>query len=278
MLAPADLERDYGIRVSQLRRHEGGCESECWVADGTWFVKHWRKPEARPRLALLADLAVAGLPVPRPVPTLAGALSSIADGCTYAVFPFVPGRTATDDDWRLTAASLRQVHEVTGVEVPPASWDEPRIAALGERLDHPWIRERRGELEDALDRMAGVTERARAAAYEPVVCHTDFLGQNLLVADGRVAAILDWDWAVLGPRERDVWVAAEGGHGPELLAAYGARDLDATQLEYALLARALADLAGRVLEEVDRPGVDTWGFDRITRLDDDLTMFRPFCR
>ncbi|HET6166786.1 MAG TPA: hypothetical protein VFE07_08160, partial [Marmoricola sp.] len=69
-----------------------------------------------------------------------------------------------------------------------------------------------------------------------------------------------------------------GRHGPEFLAAYGARDLDATQLEYALLARALADLTGRVLEEVDRPGVDTWGFDRITRLDDDLTMFRPFCR
>jgi hypothetical protein len=55
-----------------------------------------------------------------------------------------------------------------------------------------------------------------------------------------------------------------------LLAAYGSRDLNATHLECALLARALRDLAARVHEEVDRPGVEQWGFRRLVRIDDVL--------
>ena len=41
--------------------------------------------------------------------------------------------------------------------------------------------------------------------------------------------------------------------------------------------RALRDMAARVLGFTDRPGVETWGFRRIARLDRDLAMFRPFC-
>ena len=58
---------------------------------------------------------------------------------------------------------------------------------------------------------------------------------------------------------------------------YGAHDLDADHLEFALLARGLRDLSARVVNEVDRPGVDTWGFDRITRVDSNLETFRPYC-
>ena len=71
-----------------------------------------------------------------------------------------------------------------------------------------------------------------------------------LMDDGRVAAILDWEQAVLGPREHDVWMAAEGDHGDLFMAKYNARD---------------------------PPGVETWGFRRIAKLERDLEMFRPFC-
>jgi len=90
-------------------------------------------------------------------------------------------------------------------------------------------------------------------------------------------AILDWEQAVLGPREHDVWMAAEGGRGRQFLAEYGASDLDRDHLEYALLARALRDMEARVRTETDRPGVDTWGFRRMAKLDRDLEMFRPYC-
>jgi spectinomycin phosphotransferase len=274
---PPEIARDYDLRVSDLRRHEGGFDSDCWVADGAWFVKRWRRPGPPDGLALLADLAAAGLPVPVAVPTRDGASHAMADGRANAVFPFVPGRGATDHDWLQTAESLRQVHEVAGIDLPVIAFDEPTIEAMSRRLDHPWVRGRRGELVAALDRLAEVTARARVAPYRPLVCHRDFGGLNLLVQGGRVSAILDWEQAVLGPREHDVWIAAEGTHGVDFLTAYGARDLDAAQLEFALLARGLRDLAARVLGEVDRPGVETWGFRRIAKVDADLAMFRPIC-
>ncbi len=90
-----------------------------------------------------------------------------------------------------------------------------------------------------------------------------------------------------GGFESDCWVAdeawfvkvwpVEGPYGASFLAEYGTRDLDLDHLEYALLARALRDMAARVLAETDRPGVDTWGFRRIAKLDHDLALFRPFC-
>jgi hypothetical protein len=36
-------------------------------------------------------------------------------------------------------------------------------------------------------------------------------------------------------------------------------------------------MAARVFTEVDQPGVDTWGFRRITKPDRDLARFPPFC-
>ena len=155
--------------------------------------------------------------------------------------------------------------------------DEPEIERLQGRLDHPWIVDRRHEVDENIQRLRRTIERAQAKVVRHVVSHRDFGGFNLLIDSGQVTAILDWDQAVLGPREHDLWMAAEGDRGELFLAEYGARELDLDHIEYALLARALRDMAARVLSDTDRPGVDTWGFQRIARLDRDLAMFRPFC-
>jgi Ser/Thr protein kinase RdoA (MazF antagonist) len=276
-LSPLDLDRDYGIAVTTLRDHPGGFESDCWAADGLWFVKMWRHRLPPTRLTLLNDLAAAGLPVPTPVPTVTGELCALWRGRPYAVFPFVHGKPQADEDWQQTALALRRVHEVHGIDLPYATIDEPEIAQLRERLDHPWIKDRGQEIVDNILRLERAIERASAKNVRRVVCHRDFGGYNILINNGRVAAILDWDHAVLGPREHDVWMAAERPYGASFLTAYGARDLDLDHIEYALLARALRDMAARVLTQEDRPGVDTWGFQRIAKLEGDLDLFRPFC-
>ena len=279
VVQPADLARDFGVRAGVLRPHAGGYESDCWVADDAWFVKLW-KQQGHPRgLSVLQELQDLGLPVPAPIPALSGALYAVLGGRPYAVFPYIQGRTANHDDWRVTARALRQVHDLGDrPDLPHATLDEPEIRALGERLDHPWIVERRDEVAAAIHRLDETIERVRSRVVREVVCHRDFGGLNLILdEDGNVAAMLDWDQAVIGPREHDVWIAAEGPHLEPFLAEYGARDLDLDHLEYALLARALRDMAARVLDEVDRPGVATWGFDRIARLDNDLEVFRAYC-
>jgi Ser/Thr protein kinase RdoA (MazF antagonist) len=279
VVQPADLARDFGVRAAVLRPHAGGYESDCWVADDTWFVKRWKQQDHPQGLGVLQELRDLGLPVPAPIPAVSGDLYAVLSGRPYAVFPYIPGRTASHDDWRVTARALRQVHELGDRPgLPRVTLNEPEIRALGERLDHPWIVERRDEVAAAIDRLDETIERVRSKSVREVVCHRDFGGLNLILdADGEVAAMLDWDQAVIGPREHDVWIAAEGPHLDPFLAEYGARDLDSDHLEYALLARALRDMAARVLDEVDRPGVTTWGFDRIARLDTDLKVFRAYC-
>jgi hypothetical protein len=278
LIQNSDLRQDYGVAVSTLRPHAGGFESDCWVADDVWFVKVWRQQKPPTGLGLLHELQALGLPVPAPIPTVSGPLYATWQGRPYAIFPYVRGRTATTDDWRQTAQALRRVHELGHVGLPHGTMDEPEIRQLAKRLDHPWIADRRDEVAEAISRLEQAIERASTKVVRQVICHRDFIGLNLILDDdGQLAAILDWDQAVLGPREHDVWIAAESEHLESFLTEYGARDLDIDHIEYALLARALADMAARVLGEVDRPGVDTWGFRRIAKLDHDLTLFRPYC-
>ena len=269
-----DLARDYGLRTTGARPHQGGFASDCLVVDERWFVKIWGRDEPPARLGLLRELRAAGLPVPAPIPTTTGELHAWCDGRPYAVFPFVEGRTARDDDWRLHARALRRVHDVGGIDLPAMSMAEPQLHGL---LDHPWLDGRRAEVEENLRRLRRAADRAGAKAVRHVLCHRDLHGLNLLVDDGQIAAVLDWDQAVLGSREHDVWVAAEGTNGERFLTEYGARDLDLDHLEWALLSRALNDMAARLHAGTDRPGVQTWGFRRIAKLDRDLEMFRPFC-
>jgi Ser/Thr protein kinase RdoA (MazF antagonist) len=228
-------------------RIPGGFESDCLIVDATWFVKIWRRSEPPAQLGLLQQLNAAGLPAP--VPTKTGELYAWWQRRPYAVFPFVRGRIAGDDDWPLTVRALKRVHELDGIDLPRDSMDEPQIWQLQDRLDHPWIVDRRHEVAENIQRLRGTMERARAKVVRHVVCHRDLGGSNLLVDDEQVAAILDWDQAVLGPREHDLWMAADGDRGELILTEYGARDLDLDHIEYALLARALRDMA----------------------------MFRPFC-
>lgn len=272
----AEILEAFAIRVGDLRRHGLGWESAGWT-DGVWFVKVWRDlPPAN--LAVLEQLK---LSVSVPVAHLAvegEPFALTAAGRPYGVFRFFNGRHATDDDWRETARVLRLVHEHPVVDLPAVTIGEgATISDLRDRLDHPWISDRRREVAQYLSRLESVIEEAARYAPEPVLLHSDFGGWNLLVDDaGAASAILDWDQACIGPREYDVWVAFEHPDAPAFLRAYGVENLDRVHLEYALLRRAVQDLAARVVNETDRDGVELWGFARWRRLDADLARAAPF--
>jgi hypothetical protein len=54
----------FGVEVGELRLHPGGFEADGFT-DGRWFVKLWRQqPDSDAALALTAELAARGIPVP----------------------------------------------------------------------------------------------------------------------------------------------------------------------------------------------------------------------
>jgi len=79
-LRAVDLERDFGVVVSGLRPHEGGFESDCWVADDVWFVKWWKQPGVPTGLGVLGELRALGLAVPEPIAAVSGELYAVRDG------------------------------------------------------------------------------------------------------------------------------------------------------------------------------------------------------
>jgi len=253
--------------VTEFAPLAGGFVPRCW-SDGHQVLKVWDD-------GLPASLDVLGdLDLPVAVPEATAVIGTWG----VAVFPFISGRPATGADAPALARTMRRVHDHPLVELPRLPIDESwSIETLRDRLDHPWIRDRRTEVEVQLDRLEAAIERARATPRPEVICHTDFGGHNALVDDetGEVVAVLDWDYARLAPREHDLWAAFEEPEPGAYLDVYG-RDveLDGAHLEYALLARALRDAAARLAMERDREGVDTWGFDRWRRLDRNLELVR----
>jgi hypothetical protein len=268
----------FGVAVGELRPHPGGFEADAFT-DGRWFVKLWRqRPDTDAALALTAELAARGVPVPAAQRALDGSYTAEHDGRRYALFPFVEGRRATWSDADAMARAMRAVHEIADLALPRAEMYEWCIECLRDRRDHPWIGARRDEVMASVDRLESVIERARAIDVRHVVCHHDLFPHNVLVErDGRVAALLDWGRTMLAPREHDVFAGLCGPDPVRFLRAYGAQRLDPTHLEYARLARSLRDLAVRICDEVDLEGVNTWGFDGLRRVDADLRLARPFC-
>jgi len=272
-----EIHEAFGVPVGELRRHGVGWESTGWT-DGVWFVKVWH--ESPPSNLALPEQLAPVLPVPVARRTMWGALYAwSATGQPYGLFPFFRGRIAGPDDWRETARAMRLLHEQALIDAPPASVAVPCIADLRARLDHPWLDGRRREVEHYVDRLESVIERASATSVRAVVVHTDFGGDNLLLDDaGNATAILDWDHCCIGPREYDVWLAFQQPDPVAFLTVYGADDLDGTHLEFALLQRAVQDLTARLVANRDRDGVETWGFDRLRRLDRELERAAPFLR
>lgn len=278
----AQVRVAFGVEAGEFQPFaSAGFEADAFT-DGDWFVKLWRyEPDTDVALALTGELADRGVPVPAAHPSLDGSYTADHAGRRYALFPFVEGELASPaKDTEAIARAMRAVHEVTDLDLalPRADMEEWCVEALRDRRDHPWLGDRRDEVLASVDRLEAVIDKARSIEVPVVVCHQDFFSHNILVdRHGQVAALLDWGHTMFAPREHDLIAALYEGEAARFLRAYDAYDLDMTHLEYARLARSVRDLAIRVVNEVDREGLETWGFGPLSRVDADLALARPFC-
>ena len=286
------LRDRYGLEVDGLTFVPYGLDSWSYIARSTdgqrTFVKltHRASPTNTPggsELPLMAGLAALGVPVPRPLPDRDGGFLNHIDAYDLLVLEYLEGRNLEDettwpeDLYRRVAELVAMVHASTAsvrslvdrvedYELPflpglvaslaaveagnARSADDTTTATL-----RPLVALRAADLRSAIRRLDEYRDRARAQDSEQVLCHTDIWGSNLLRSSDGTLHLLDWNGALVGPPERDLFMfTGTSFFPPERLAwfldqyeaAFRPVRLDAATFGFCLYRRNLEDLAGFV--------------------------------
>lgn len=157
----------------------------------------------RAELRLVAFLGENGFPTPAPFRTASGELVVEAERPS-AVFPWVPGEVPTE----MTAALAGQVGELLArMHLLTADWTDERIPVidrlgllrqgLAARPELDGVDDWHDRVRDFLEDRSEELERLHELPSGPL--HHDLHRQNLLVADGEVTAVLDFDELNRGP-------------------------------------------------------------------------------
>jgi spectinomycin phosphotransferase len=276
------LSDAYGLGVSQLDFLPLGADVNTAVyrvsaGDGRlYFLKLRRGPLDEMSVAVPAFLAGRGLQqIIPPLRTAAGQLWSSLDSFTLTLYPFVDGedgyqRELTEAQWIELGAMLKRLHTV---RLPPAlrrglpretyspryresvlafqarlhggGFADPISAELAAFLPANAAVVR--QLVDAAERLA---RQLRSRSQAIVLCHADLHNGNLLIGNDGALHIVDWDTAMLAPKERDLMFVGSGigraGNVAQEAAwfyqGYGPAEVDPVALAYYRCERIVQDI------------------------------------
>lgn len=294
------VREDFGVELTALDEVADGADAaaDVWrgiAPDGSRYAVKWSGAGTPAGLLLSARLARHGAAgIVAPATTRSGGLWSEREGRRLSLLPWVSDDGALDGAmtarrWSAFGALLARVHATPASDpvvrrLPREEHRHQRwvtaVRAVGDRLGglgeapdgagDELVRALAEEWRAAAGVVARLVERAdalgRALRDRPVrrvVCHGDPHLGNVLVGDDEGVWLIDWDDAVLAPRERDLLFVI-GGVLPfapvseqELgwfFDGYGPADVDPARLAYHRCVRALEDLADPAAEVVDLAG------------------------
>ncbi|MEV6285515.1 phosphotransferase [Kribbella sp. NPDC051770] len=268
------LLEDFGLDVVDITRVHGGADlaAEVWRVDTgvrSYAVK-WSGGGTDAGALVAAELAAAGVVgVAAPVRARGGGLWSVRGGRRLTVVPWADGASAgevglTLEQWAAYGVLLAGVHAVEPSDelrrvLPALNPVNARMPGLMRELDarltgrapvdaveaelgEVWLADR--------DRILGLLEPVDGPRGEAVICHADPHLGNVIAGDE--LRLIDWDDAVLAPREQDLLLVlgGMGSLGPTdaeqldaFFGGYGAVEVDAVNLRYYRRARALEEVA-----------------------------------
>ncbi|MFG1653143.1 phosphotransferase enzyme family protein [Micromonospora sp. NPDC049275] len=287
------VRADFGLDLSVLNEITHGSDERArlWRArtpDGARFAVKLSGGGTSAGLIVTAHLAARGVPgIAAPLRTRDGRLFAERDGRRLALVPWVSDQRAldgpmTEAHWRAYGEMLAAVHAAPVTDelaraLPAGGEAYPSIVAatrdmagrLRDRIEpgDPLVAELTATWASVADRVSTVirgVERLAAARSGPaVVCHGDpHLGNLLLGPEGQVW-LVDWDDAVLAPRECDLMFVVGGvlafapitpAQERAVRAGYGAPDVDAARLAWFLAVRALDDFSDWTRQALDSAG------------------------
>ena len=287
LLATALLE-GYGFQVTRLEFLQRGWGGDCYRAEThageSYFLKlHDTGPQGAfaassrdfylPLMDQLFNQAI--LPhIPHPIYTQSGALSLAVGGRELVVTPFIQGElVGFGQMYQEVMAQFADLVGTLHASLPRLSFEHPfierfeiafepalraHLAALDaitpqhgpgmQRLQAALL-PRREEVYQALERLKTLQTRARVTQPSMVVCHTDLHGDNLMRDEQGNLYLLDWENAMIAPREHDmIFFAGEGPAVWDVFWPVYQRHFPGVQLDPHLLAfyfhrRGLEDIA-----------------------------------
>jgi spectinomycin phosphotransferase len=285
------LEAGYGTPVAGLAFLPIGNDPASWsyrveTASGpAWFLKV-RAGQGMPGAAVPAHLHRHGVPnVLAPRPTTGGLPFVQLDRFAIALYPLLDATTGAETGlspahWRQLGAAVRQVHAVPAPpglvgretfrpagrelvgELEARLADPPPDDGSARALAESW-RAHRGTVQAVAERTDRLGAQLAGEPFSEVLCHADLHTWNVLVDGGRRLWIVDWDEAVMAPRERDLMFVI-GGLAPGLvapadtdhfLAGYGDATADPRLLAYYRAAWAVQDVVAYGREVLMAPGL-----------------------
>ena len=214
------------------------------------------------------------------IPPLAnhtGQLWARIDPFKVILYPFVEGQAGLDikmspQQWLLFGAALRRIHTTEipthlrrGIQKDDFSsrWREAvkmHLERAENEVFHSYIKvEAANFLLSKTDEILAIVKRVDQLAQmlleqhpEFILCHSDLHGWNLLIDRQGQLYIVDWDWLLFAPKERDLMFIG-GGHGDSGYApqeeeamfyqGYGQTKVNQDAIAYYRYDRMLNDLA-----------------------------------
>jgi Ser/Thr protein kinase RdoA (MazF antagonist) len=201
-----------------LRLHRPGYQSAAAIRSELWWM---------------ARLAEAGVPVPRPVPTKAGALVAEVAGRAASVVSWMEGAQigdggtpleadadAVETRYRALGRLIAQMHDATdAITLPPdferLRWDRPAYTGEDPLWGRFWENPALSPDDATLLRAARAEADAALARHEAEgadfgLIHADVLRENVLTHEGRLS-LIDFDDSGFGFRAYDLATAEVQG-------------------------------------------------------------------
>lgn len=282
------MQAGYGFEVAHLEFLQRGWGGDCYRAEthsgACYFLKlHNLGPQgafaASSRdfyLPLMDQLYNQGIlsHIPHPLRTRSGALSLAVGPRELVVSPFIQGElVGYGQMYQEVMAQFADLVGTLHASLPRLSFEHPFIdrfeiafePALRKHLvaldainsrHSPGMQQlqvallpRREEVYKVLNRLKTLQTRAKAAQPEMVVCHTDLHGNNLMRDAQGNLYLLDWENAMIAPREHDMIFFAGDPPGvwdvfwPVYRRRFPGVELDPYLLSFYFHRRGLEDIA-----------------------------------
>jgi homoserine kinase type II len=213
-----ELGLSFGVELVELEPHAAGSVNSNFRArasDGrVLFARLYEEQGldgARAELALLGDLAAAGVPVGKPLPPV-GVLP-VFEAKPFALFPWVAGESLCfaltgEDACRKVGRALASVH-VAGSRRAPLGAGRFGPAEMLERLDAVERTTARADVLGEVARVRHLYDRflpLRDPLLPAGIVHGDLFRDNVLWRNGEIVALLDFESAFHGPLVYDLLV------------------------------------------------------------------------